>query len=230
MPCCVHGCQSTPPVHRCSSEADLSARVPQANCSTVRVQGALTEAIVMMGTDQDDEQVVVSAAPGTGVYAAASEVGTRQAQPSDTLPAVQGALAEAALMMGMERNGEVVRMAAYAPLLVNEHDHWYWTNLIAFNATQCALLPAHASAPGCTSCAVGQRDSASIPACRQCSVARALVLVSMQHAQHRSCRGPACEAPDVLRSTHSIIVHGRAGNLTLCHRTLYPTHGLHSLA
>ena len=49
---------------------------------------------------------------------------------------LQGALAEAAVMIGMERNSEVVRMAAYAPLLVNEHDHWYWTNLIGFNGTQ----------------------------------------------------------------------------------------------
>ena len=85
-------------------------------------------------------------------------------------------------MMGMERNGQVVRMAAYAPLLVNEHDHWYWTNLIAFNQTRHAALPcvhcsiscwststtgwatrqpwigAHEQTPWCTArCTVGSR-------------------------------------------------------------------------
>src|SRR5205807_5879366 len=43
------------------------------------------------------------------------------------------AIAEAAFMTGLERNGDVVRMASYAPLLAHV-DAWQWTpNLIWFD-------------------------------------------------------------------------------------------------
>ena len=41
-----------------------------------------------------------------------------------------GALAEAAFIGGMERNGDLVKMASYAPLLENRHDRSWTTNLI----------------------------------------------------------------------------------------------------
>jgi alpha-N-arabinofuranosidase len=45
----------------------------------------------------------------------------------------QGALSEAAFMTGIERNGDVVQMASYAPLLANV-DAWQWTpDLIWFD-------------------------------------------------------------------------------------------------
>lgn len=55
--------------------------------------------------------------------------------------AVQGALAEATFMTGLERNGEVVHMASFAPLFTNTNDHWWQTNLIMFNGTACAPAP-----------------------------------------------------------------------------------------
>ena len=45
----------------------------------------------------------------------------------------RGALSEAAFMTGLERNGDVVRMASYAPLLAHK-DAWQWTpDLIWFD-------------------------------------------------------------------------------------------------
>ncbi len=45
----------------------------------------------------------------------------------------RGAIAEAAYMTGLERNGDVVRMASYAPLMANVHA-WQWTpDAIWFN-------------------------------------------------------------------------------------------------
>ncbi len=53
--------------------------------------------------------------------------------------ALFNALAEAAYMTGLERNGDLVRMASYAPLLANQH-HTSWNpNLIYF--TNTAILP-----------------------------------------------------------------------------------------
>ncbi|WP_022877459.1 alpha-L-arabinofuranosidase C-terminal domain-containing protein [Microbacterium sp. B19] len=49
------------------------------------------------------------------------------------------ALAEAAYMMGMERNGDVVRLASYAPLLARI-DHTQWTpDLVYFDDTEVVL-------------------------------------------------------------------------------------------
>jgi len=64
------------------------------------------------------------------------------------------ALAEAAYMMGMERNGDVVRLASYAPLLARI-DHTQWTpDLVYFDDTEVMLTLnyhvqyLHAHAPG----------------------------------------------------------------------------------
>jgi alpha-L-arabinofuranosidase len=53
------------------------------------------------------------------------------------------ALAEAAFMTGMERNADVVRMAAYAPLFAHV-DAWQWTpDLIWVNNLQTLLTPSY---------------------------------------------------------------------------------------
>jgi len=57
-----------------------------------------------------------------GEYAAQTAGTTR----SDNRNNWSGAIAEAAFMTGLERNGDVVRMASYAPLLANV-DAWQWT-------------------------------------------------------------------------------------------------------
>lgn len=56
--------------------------------------------------------------------------------------AVQGAVAEAAFMTGIERNAEKVFMAAYAPLLANVRHVGVLcpTNLILYDNHRCALL------------------------------------------------------------------------------------------
>lgn len=57
-----------------------------------------------------------------GEYAAQT---TEMARP-DNRNNWKGAIAEAAFMTGLERNGDVVRMASYAPLLASV-DFWQWT-------------------------------------------------------------------------------------------------------
>jgi alpha-N-arabinofuranosidase len=56
-----------------------------------------------------------------GEYAAQT-AGTTSAENSNNW---KGAIAEAAFMTGLERNGDVVQMASYAPLLANV-DAWQW--------------------------------------------------------------------------------------------------------
>ena len=55
---------------------------------------------------------------------------------------VQGAVAEAAFMTGIERNSQVVQLAAYAPLLanVNHKGALCPTNLIIYDNSRCAVL------------------------------------------------------------------------------------------
>lgn len=55
----------------------------------------------------------------------------------------QGAVAEAAFMTGIERNSEVVQMAAYAPLLanVNHKGALCPTNLIIYDNHRCGGTP-----------------------------------------------------------------------------------------
>ena len=54
---------------------------------------------------------------------------------------MKNAIAEAAYMISLERNGDVVRMASYAPLLAKkEHTQWK-TDMIFFDNTSVALTP-----------------------------------------------------------------------------------------
>ncbi|MBP5444304.1 MAG: carbohydrate binding domain-containing protein [Treponema sp.] len=56
---------------------------------------------------------------------------------------VDGAVAEAAMMTGMERNGDVVRLASYAPLF-NRIGHSQWTpDMIWFDAERVVLTPSY---------------------------------------------------------------------------------------
>ncbi len=56
---------------------------------------------------------------------------------------VDGAVAEAAMMTGMERNGDVVQLASYAPLF-NRIGHSQWTpDMIWFDANHVVLTPTY---------------------------------------------------------------------------------------
>lgn len=49
---------------------------------------------------------------------------------------ITGALSEAAFVLGMERNSDIVKMASYAPLLENVNQRNWQTNLIWLNSSQ----------------------------------------------------------------------------------------------
>lgn len=53
------------------------------------------------------------------------------------------ALAEAAFMIGLERNSDIVEMASYAPLFVNEHDRRWNPDAIVFNSWQQYGTPSY---------------------------------------------------------------------------------------
>ena len=56
---------------------------------------------------------------------------------------IEGAVAEAAMMTGMERNGDVVKLASYAPLF-NRIGHSQWTpDMIWFDADKVVLTPTY---------------------------------------------------------------------------------------
>lgn len=56
---------------------------------------------------------------------------------------VDGAIAEAAMMTGMERNGDLVKLASYAPLF-NRIGHSQWTpDMIWFDADKVVLTPTY---------------------------------------------------------------------------------------
>lgn len=65
------------------------------------------------------------------------------------LLSLQGAVAEAAFMTGVERNSEVVQLAAYAPLLanVNHKGALCPTNLIIYDNHRCPECPLFLSVP-----------------------------------------------------------------------------------
>jgi alpha-L-arabinofuranosidase len=69
-----------------------------------------------------------------GEYASNSQVGTGN---------LAGALAEAACMMGFERNADVVKLAAYAPLLYHVKDRRWPVNLIGFDGTRAFGTPSY---------------------------------------------------------------------------------------
>ncbi|GAB3425459.1 LamG-like jellyroll fold domain-containing protein [Flindersiella endophytica] len=54
-----------------------------------------------------------------------------------------GAIGEAAFMTGMERNADVVSLAAYAPLFVNVHGQQWSTNLIGYDALDSYKSPSY---------------------------------------------------------------------------------------
>ncbi|MBC7288898.1 MAG: hypothetical protein H5T86_12850, partial [Armatimonadetes bacterium] len=56
---------------------------------------------------------------------------------------LRAALGEAAFMTGIERNSDVVIMAAYAPLFVNVNDRRWNPDLINFDATRCYGTPSY---------------------------------------------------------------------------------------
>jgi len=62
-----------------------------------------------------------------GEYAVNNDVGSGN---------VLGALSEAAFMIGMERNSDVVTMASYAPLFENVHNRAWAVNLIRFDSSR----------------------------------------------------------------------------------------------
>ncbi len=56
---------------------------------------------------------------------------------------LKAALAEASFMMGMERNADVVTMASYAPLFVNENDRAWNPDMIPFDADTSYGTPSY---------------------------------------------------------------------------------------
>ena len=52
---------------------------------------------------------------------------------------LQGAVAEASFMTGMERNSDIVQMAAYAPLFVHAENRIWPTNMIVIDNYRSAL-------------------------------------------------------------------------------------------
>lgn len=74
-----------------------------------------------------------------GEYAATSTgVGTIQTKSN-----LKAALSEAAYMTGLERNGDVVTMASYAPLLAKSNAQEWTINLIWFTAHKVVLTPSY---------------------------------------------------------------------------------------
>ena len=56
---------------------------------------------------------------------------------------LRGAIGEAAFMTGLERNSDVVVMAAYAPLFVNMHHRRWNPNLIVFDSARAFGIPSY---------------------------------------------------------------------------------------
>jgi len=74
------------------------------------------------------------------VFVFAGEYAAHDANLSNS---IEGAVAEAAMMTGMERNGDVVKLASYAPLF-NRIGHSQWTpDMIWFDAEKVVLTPSY---------------------------------------------------------------------------------------
>lgn len=74
------------------------------------------------------------------MYVFAGEYAAHDANLSNS---VEGGIAEAAMMTGMERNGDVVKLASYAPLF-NRIGHSQWTpDMIWFDADKVVLTPSY---------------------------------------------------------------------------------------
>ncbi|KAG2689874.1 hypothetical protein I3760_09G160800 [Carya illinoinensis] len=53
------------------------------------------------------------------------------------------ALAEAAFLIGIEQNSDVVSMASFAPLFLNDNDKWWHSDAIVFNSSQQYGTPSY---------------------------------------------------------------------------------------
>ena len=56
---------------------------------------------------------------------------------------LRAALGEAAYMLGMERNADIVKMASYAPTFVNVHDRAWNPNMLVYNSSQSFGTPSY---------------------------------------------------------------------------------------
>ena len=79
-------------------------------------------------------------APRTGPKIFVGEWATLSGTPT---PNFGGALADSAWMTSMERNSDLIIMAAYAPLLINVNGGQWGTNLIGFNGTTTYASPSY---------------------------------------------------------------------------------------
>lgn len=59
------------------------------------------------------------------------------------LGSLNAALGEAVFMMGMERNGDIVEMASYAPIFVNENNVAWQPDMIRFNSSRVMGTPSY---------------------------------------------------------------------------------------
>ena len=84
--------------------------------------------------------------PRTGPLVFAGEYAAHPDRPAPGQPRPntwEAALAEAAFMTGLERNGDVVRLASYAPLL-GHAEAWQWSpNLIWFDSLRVVRTPSY---------------------------------------------------------------------------------------
>jgi alpha-L-arabinofuranosidase len=79
-------------------------------------------------------------APRTGPKIFVGEWATLSGTPT---PNFGGALADSAWMTAMERNSDLIIMAAYAPLLINVNGGQWGTNLIGFNGATTYVSPSY---------------------------------------------------------------------------------------
>lgn len=70
-----------------------------------------------------------------GEYAVTQDFGTTGS--------LAAALGEAIYMQGMERNSDIVKMASYAPIFVNENDQHWMPDMIRFDATHSYGTPSY---------------------------------------------------------------------------------------
>ncbi|KAI5001636.1 hypothetical protein ZWY2020_026286 [Hordeum vulgare] len=75
--------------------------------------------------------------PRTGPKVFVSEYAAVEEKPGDGgNGSLVASLAEAAFLTGIEKNSDIVQMASYAPLFVNDNDHTWMPDAIVFNSWQ----------------------------------------------------------------------------------------------
>lgn len=72
-----------------------------------------------------------------------SEYATKTFDPSPQPGTLRGAVAEAGFLTGLERNGDIVAMASYAPLLVNDAARVWSPDSIVFNTHSAYGVPSY---------------------------------------------------------------------------------------